>query len=154
SGDTIEEQLTGTAKFGGMQLRLFESKPGRFPDVPPPGGNMRFEAALEAEPGVMGLAAGGSMRQKIYPDAYGIDVWDPGRYPVGFIHTVNSHQYSAITGRQPPPSPVSPQLYTNLGLPWFALYDEERGDVAAPARLTGVQSLKERDAQRGDPADP
>jgi hypothetical protein len=34
-GDTVEEQLTGAATFGGLQLQAYEPKPGRFPDRPP-----------------------------------------------------------------------------------------------------------------------
>ena len=31
-GYTVEAALTGTEKFGGIQLTVFEPKPGRFPD--------------------------------------------------------------------------------------------------------------------------
>jgi hypothetical protein len=37
AGDTVEEQLTGAAYVGGIQLRVFEPKPGRFDEVPPGG---------------------------------------------------------------------------------------------------------------------
>jgi hypothetical protein len=150
SGETIEEQLTGAAEFGGIQVQVFEPKPGRFPDIPPPGGDVRFEAAYEEIPTEMGVAAGGRMHQKIYPDGHGIDTWDEKNYVEVFINIVNSEQYYAITGRKPPPSPISPKLYTDMGLPWFSLYDEDRGDVAASERLRSVKSLAERDWERDD----
>jgi len=149
-GETVEEQLTGAHEVGGMQLRVFEPKPGRFPDAPPPGGGVRFESAFEEIPSEMGVAAGGRMHQKIYPDQYGIDTWDQDRSTEVFIHLVNSRQYRAITGLAPPSSPVSPRLYTEMGLPWFDLYDEGRGDVAAPERLKSVKSLSELDSERGE----
>ena len=34
-GYTVEGQVTGEEKFGGMQIEVFEAKPGRFPDRPP-----------------------------------------------------------------------------------------------------------------------
>src|SRR5437773_3367637 len=34
-GETIEAQLAGREEFGGMQILVYEPKPGRFPDVPP-----------------------------------------------------------------------------------------------------------------------
>jgi hypothetical protein len=151
-GDTVEEQLTGTAEFGGIQLRVYEPRPGKFRDAPPPGGDVRYESLAETGAGEMGIAAGGRMRQKIYPDEYGLDTWDPENFADVFINIVNSGQYRAITGQPPPPTPVSPQLYTSMGLPWFALYDEEQGDVAAPDRLKGVEGLAERDRRRGEAA--
>lgn len=148
SGDTIEEQLTGSDEVGGIEVQVFEPRPGEFPDAPPAGGGLRFEALEESAVG-MGIAAGGRMRQKIYPDEYGLKTWDQENCAKVFIHIVNSDQYTEITGLQPPPSPVSPRLYTNMGLPWFALYDEEREDLPASERLKKVKSLKERDAERG-----
>jgi hypothetical protein len=35
-GYTVEGQLTGEEQFGGMQIVVYEPKPGRFPDQPPP----------------------------------------------------------------------------------------------------------------------
>jgi hypothetical protein len=35
-GYTVEGQLTGSEQSGGIQLLLYEPKPGRFPDEPPP----------------------------------------------------------------------------------------------------------------------
>jgi hypothetical protein len=154
AGDTVEEQLTGSAEVGGLQLRVYEPKPGRFPDEPPPGGHQRLESGMVGLAGLaetpdLGVAAGGSMRQRIYPDPYGIEVWDQQRYGVVFLHLVNSHQYQAITGDEPPPTPITARTYTEHGLPWFDLYDEERGDLPPSERLSEVRSLRDRDAGRG-----
>jgi hypothetical protein len=89
------------------------------------------------------------MSQRIYPDQYGTDTWDPDLCGTVHIHLVNSEQYEALTGSPAPPSPITAATYAELGLPWFDLYDEGRGDVAAPERLRGTQSLGERDRQRG-----
>jgi hypothetical protein len=152
-GDTVEEQLTGTAEVGGIQIRIIEPRPGRFRDEPPPGGDVRFDA-FDAIPTEMGVAAGGRIRQKIYPDRYGLDTWDEGNRADIFVHLVNSEQYRSVTGRPPPPSPISAKLYTDMGLPWYDLYDEAHRDVGAARRLQEVKSLRERDAGRGAPPDP
>jgi hypothetical protein len=89
------------------------------------------------------------MEQKIYPDSYGLDTWDPASCTQVLIHIVNSEQYFAITGREPPPSPVSAQLYSNMKLPWFQLYDEDRADLPASERLKTVKALQERELERG-----
>jgi hypothetical protein len=95
----------------------------------------------------MGLGAGGQMRQKIYPDPYGLDTWDPENSGTVFVHIVNSEQYEALTGHPPPPSPISAATYTEQGFPWFDLYDEEKGDVAAPRRLAGIKPVGPKDEE-------
>jgi hypothetical protein len=155
-GYTIEAALTGKEKFGGIQLTVFEPKPGRFPDRPPircETGPVRFAAPkASTAPQSMGLGAGGEMKQKIYPDAYGIDVWDQDNYGHVAIHIVNSAQFCDLTGIQPPPTPVDTKIYTEHGLPWFDLYDEFKEDVSPSVHLTGVKTIAEIDAQQGKTA--
>lgn len=148
-GDTIEEQLTGSDEWGGLQLQVFEPRPGVFPDQPRAPGPVIFEALAEGETAGMGIGAGGRMEQKIYPDSHGVETWDQASCTQVLIHIVNSEQYLSITGREPPPSPVSAQLYTNMNLPWFQLYDEDRSDVPPSERLKTVKALKERESERG-----
>ena len=89
------------------------------------------------------------MKQKIYPDSYGIDVWDQDNYGRVAIHIVNSAQFYDLTGIQPPPTPIDVKTYTQYGLPWFDLYDEFKEDVSPPKHLTGVKTIAEIDAQAG-----
>jgi hypothetical protein len=115
---------------------------------------MTFSEAIPAPPAGalgagMGLAAGGAMRQKVYPDPHGPEAWDPGRTARLYVHIVNSQMFREITGRPAPESPVSARTYTEHGLPWFGLYDEHLGDVPAPDVLGRVRSVREMDADRG-----
>ena len=150
SGYTVEGQLTGQERVGGLQLLVYDPLPGRFPDQPPPTpldfmpggpGGEPLRIATQMQPSAsLGLAAGGQMSQKIYPDPYGLDTWDqsqPGRVAV-FI--LNSLQYRSVTGQPPPPTPVDAKTYTAAGLPWFELYDEKKGDLPKSQALSGVQS--------------
>jgi hypothetical protein len=73
---------------------------------------------------------------------------------VAFLWLVNSRQYQVITGEPAPPTPITARTYTEHGLPWFQLYDEDRGDLAPAGRLGRVQSLREREAGRGAGPDP
>ncbi|MGH8065958.1 MAG: hypothetical protein ACRERE_12160 [Candidatus Entotheonellia bacterium] len=151
-GYTVEGQLAREEEFGGIQIRVFEPKPGRFPDAPPPReprtGPM-LAAALAPE-AAMGLGAGGKMEQKIYPDPYGLASWDMANYGCALVHIVNSEQYRELTGRVPPPTPISAKTYTDYGFPWFDLYDEAQGDVTAPERLRTIKTVGEIDAERGN----
>lgn len=157
-GYTVEGQITGEERFGGIQIIVYEPKPGRFPDQPSRGEARYFRGAAMAmaaparitkSGAEMGLAAGGRMKQKIYPDEYGIDTWDTNNTGRIFVHIVNSMMYREITGQEPPPTPVTAKMYTRHGYPWFDLYDEKMGDIAAPDNLQGVKSVKEMDAEKG-----
>jgi hypothetical protein len=150
-GYTVEEQLTGKSKVGGMQLRVFEPKPGKFPDKRPRRGAGRDETPVRLSSPVMdmGFGAGGRIRQKIYPDEYGIDTWDTSNFAEVFVHVVNSVQFEAITERKPPPTPIDAKTYTQYGFPWFELYDEDRGAVAGSEELSKVKGVQKTATEKG-----
>jgi hypothetical protein len=152
-GYTIEASITGAETFGGIQITVFEPKPGGFPDEPPAQHDTGPVRAAMPKPGgstSMGLGAGGVMKQKIYPDPYGIDVWDQDNVGRVFIHIVNSAEFSGITGFEPPPTPIDAKIYTQHGLPWFDLYDEAKGDIMPSERLARIKTVSARDAERGE----
>lgn len=97
----------------------------------------------------MGVAAGGKMKQKIYPDPHGIDTWDEENYGRVYVHIVNSMMYREITGKEPPPTPVTAKTYTQYSLPWFDLYDDKMGDISASEVLKKVKTVKEMDEEKG-----
>jgi len=150
-GYTVEGQVTGKEEFGGIQLVVYDPKPGRFPDRPPMEERYAASAPMDVccESSAMGLAAGGRMRQKIYPDEYGHDTWDLENYGRVYVHIVNSMMFREITGKEPPATPVTARTYTEYGLPWFELYDEGKGDVAGSEILGGVKSVKDMDKKKG-----
>ena len=157
-GYTVEAALTGDEHFGGIQIAVFEPKPDQFSDEPPPSeagaapqATARF---LSADVQSMGMGAGGLMRQKVYPDPYGIDVWDQNNHSAVVVHLVNSLGFREITGADPPPPPIDARTYTDYGLPWFDLYDESQSDVAPPERLTNVKTVTAREAEANPEAAP
>jgi hypothetical protein len=97
----------------------------------------------------MGLGAGGRIKQKIYPDEYGIDTWNQNNYGRIYIHIVNSMAFWDITGFEPPTTPISAAQYTAYGFPWFDLYDEEKGDIKSSDNLKKVKTIKEMDKEKG-----
>lgn len=150
---TVEEQVSGKAEFGGIQIRVLEPKPGRFPDSPPVCERRIDDAdavyCLSCEDSSMGLGAGGRMVQKIYPDPHGIETWDPSRSGEVHVHLADPATYERVTGRPAPPSPVDADLYTRYGMPWFELDDDHLGDVTPSKTLAGVSSVGEIDQQKG-----
>jgi len=156
-GYTVEGQVSGEERFGGIQIKVVPPRPGLFPDRPPAIEYERLAmgCAAPAGPpaasprrraGSMGLAAGGRMRQKVYPDPHGLDTWnlDDGRRV--FVHIVNSELWREITGEAPPATPVTAREYAAHGLPWFDLYDETAATVDPGAPLTQVKTVKQIDA--------
>ena len=162
-GYTVEGQVTGEEKHGGLQLQSYPAKPGRIPAsdeddcaCDDEAGELAMSMLCEAEAspvrrsrgGAMGLAAGGKMKQKIYPDPFGLETWDTAARTRVFVHLVNSELWREITGEAPPPSPVTARSYAEAGLPWFELYDEGAATLAPTSTLSGVKSVKQLDASK------
>jgi hypothetical protein len=142
-GFTAEEQITGQAEHGGLQIIAYPMKHDVYVE--------HFERQVEADMDYlempmfcrsvcesaspdMGLAPGGLMRQEIYEDEYGIDAWDQEKGFRCFVHLANSAVYQAITGHHPPHKPPSAKDYTNAGLPWFDYYSDKKA-------LPGTETL-------------
>lgn len=154
-GYTIEAQLSGSEVVGGIQLLVYDPKAGLFPDKPPaPNFDMDSEEGFEAVSiEAMGMGAGAEIKQKIYPDPYGLDTWNQKEYGSVLVHIVNTRQYEELTGLAPPPTPVSAKAYAEHGLPWFELYDEGRGDIRPQEKLIRSKSISQLDAERGNAPD-
>ncbi len=167
-GYTVEGQVTGEERFGGIQIKVCAPKPGRFPPrrsdlgqcslgampapcAAPGAGPYRASmspGAKSRSAGSMGLGAGGSMHQKIYPDPHGIDSWDLDASARIYLHIVNSELWREITGERPPQSPVTAKEYRKHALPWFALYDEHCETLDGTNALKRIESVKQLDAQK------
>jgi hypothetical protein len=142
-GHTIEGQLTGEERTGGIQIAAFEPLPGKFPDSPPKAVAGRGRVMFMKQPSKMGIGAGGEMRQKIYPDKHGIETWDRDSVVSFHVHLISAAEFSAITSEAQPPSPVDAAAYTAAGFPWFELYDEDESDIDAAEVLSRIRSIRE-----------
>ncbi len=151
-GYTVEEQLTGQAEFGGIQIEVFPMRAEifakRFPIILRErlGGmfSRKDVCAIQlCEAAGMGLAPGGRMRQEIYKDPFSIHDWDTERRSRCFIHLVNSATWHSITGQRPPTQPPTAQQYSKAGYPWFDYYDQELQALNGSAKLASVKSVSE-----------
>lgn len=140
-GYSVEEQLTGEAEHGGLQIIVYPMKVERYEALR----RARIEEpqvcynimSCHDEVAGMGLAPGGRMKQEIYDDPYGLDAWDQRHSSRCFVTIANSVTWATCTGERPPTEPPSAADYTRAGLPWFDYYG---GDAKA---LEGAKRFKD-----------
>jgi hypothetical protein len=152
AGYSVEEQLTGEAEHGGVQViayplrkDVWERMRRAVPRVSKSWGMvMEAQAPYSLADGEvdMGLAPGGQMEQEIYEDARDFADWDTRQRSRVFVHLANSVAWSAITGETPPTNPPTAEDYTRAGLPWFEYYDADRAALAGAEKLRGLKSVK------------
>ncbi len=167
-GYTIEAQITDEERYGGFQMVIMDAVDGRFPNRNP-AIDSRIEAEEEAQrrrrsgalyaaglPDVsfslgsspsMGIAAGGSIKQQIQKDTYGVESWSPKKKRSLTIHLVNSMAYREITGLEPPSSPITIAAYERAKIPWYSHYDETVPIVKPPSifkRILGISAIEKK----------
>lgn len=160
SGYSAEEQITGTAEHGGLQIKVFpmrrEAFERRYPVKHLKGKMLRkrncklapaASAPMEACESDMSLAPGGQMSQEIYDDEFRFHEWDHKASSRCFVHLVNTEMWQGITGKRPPTKPPKSKDYTKAGLPWFDYYDESPA-VNAQAKLANLKSVAQLGEQK------
>jgi hypothetical protein len=164
AGYSAEEQITGKADTGGIQLQVFplraeayfrtevaEHLPKSLEDLldelvdaePLYSGFRRYSLAaplsMVMEDASMGLGAGGTMRQEIFNDTYDFSDWDLSLSGRCFVHLCNSLIWRQVTGNNPPHPPFTAKEYKRAGVPWFDYY---RDDLSALSGSTVLDTLE------------
>ena len=153
-GYTVEEQLTGEAEHGGLQLIVYPMKAERYEALMSEHDSIArcygpLPSASEPE-SAMGLAPGGRMRQEIYEDEFGLDAWDQRHASRCFVTIANSVQWMSLTGERPPTEPPTASAYTSAGLPWFDYFGGDLTALAETEKLRGIASVAEMGAANGE----
>jgi hypothetical protein len=154
AGYSAEEQITGRAEFGGLQIQVFPLRAERW--EPPhydmddrPQACFAFASPAEtrsrsrAAAPDMALGMGGSMKQDIYKDRRPLDHWDTANGSRCFVHLANAMTWRQITGQAPPTIPPTAKEYTKAGLPWFDYYAHHLEAVEGSATLANLHSIDE-----------
>ncbi len=154
AGYTADEQFTGEAEHGGIQLLVHPLKREAWR----PGPRETFVSdilsalpvcyELGADYG-MGLAPGGTMEQEIYDDPHGFEDWDVSHRSRCFVHLANTLVWRSITGEAPPQPPLTAAEYTRAGLPWFEYYADDAKVLSGDTRLAELRSVVEMGKQKG-----
>ncbi len=151
-GFTAEEQLTGAAEHGGIQIVVYPLKASVYERIRGRRPQMAHEDYLAPQVYAMcsmGLAPGGLMKQDIYEDGHGIDAWETSTRSRCFVHLLNSLQYLHVTGSEPPTRPPSAREYTEAGLPWFEYYAADRKTLKNAGKLLGLDSIAAKKVKQG-----
>jgi len=158
-GYTAEEQITGKAEWGGLQIVAYPLKKERYERL------LRERTVREeafpafcdammppaaAAPAGMGLAAGGRMKQAIHEDPYTLADWDQRAGLRCFIAILNSEDWRTVTGEASPSRPVTAQDYARARLPWFEHYSDAPA-LAGSGLLARLKSWAQTARGKGDP---
>ena len=144
-GYTAEEQLTGEAEHGGLQISVYPMKRTVYERQLEMVQNRIAEVCCSV-PG-MGLAPGGLMRQEIYQDKHGIDAWETTTGSRCYVHIVNSVQFFYLTGCEPPGKPQTAQDYAG---PWYDYTDNELKVLEGAKELAGLDSVASVKLKKGE----
>lgn len=161
TGYSAEEQLTGKAEHGGLQLVAYPVKAEVWEEMKRErarvdalrvreGGPALYSMAFESAAPDMGLAPGGRMRQHIYEDEHDFADWDLRHRSRCFVHLADALTWARITGEAPPTEPPSADDYRRAGIPWFDYYDADRKALEGADTLKGLESVAERGQRTGD----
>lgn len=157
SGYSAEEQITGEAEYGGLQISAFPMKReayerlnrARRMSARSATGEVMF-CCMDAAGPDMGIAPGGRMRQEIYDDPHSLNDWDLRHASRCFVHIANSLVWSDITGGNPPTVPPTARQYTEAGLPWFDYYNDNGSAVEGSGVLSQIKSVLQMGKEKGD----
>ena len=154
-GYTAEEQLTGEAAHGGLQIVAYPMQAARYEAwkgerLQRLESDVMMGCQAPADAPEMGLAPGGLMRQEIYRDEYGFDAWDTSARSRCFVHILNSLQFLQVSGGAPPAMPPTARDYTDAGLPWFEHYGGDLTALDGASKLAGLDSVAAMKLKKGE----
>ena len=147
SGYSVEEQLTSESDWGGIQISVAPLKSHIWTKMRSDWEYERrhrittYEMKMNHKEIIMGLGAGGRMKQEIYPDTFKLGDWDISAAQRVFVTLVHAKDWKKITDEAAPNEPPTAKEYSNAGLPWFEYYGRDREALPGGDRFVGVQSV-------------
>jgi hypothetical protein len=103
------------------------------------GGNIDSGRMME-----MSVAAAGKIKQTIVADRSNPGDWLRQHTMVFNVQLLNAVDFKAVTGRNPPPTPVTAEVYKQQGYPFFDMLEEPS---AVCGNFKGVKSITEFDGK-------
>lgn len=162
SGLSAEAQLDGDDAMGGLQIQVWHLTPEALERWRKEQQSFldRLDSIVRCSvvSSSMALGLGGRISQDIYPDTFDADDWRREATAKVWVHLVSAAEWRACTGEAPPTTPIDTESYIKAGLPWFDLYNADKGDLATPEELRSLSSVgqmlgEEDDTSTVDPDD-
>ncbi len=144
AGYGAEEQITGKAEYGGLQVAVYPMKGSAYRQLyrkkreDPRVARSRGRMASVSR---MSLSPGGRIREEVHKDPWGISVWDQTKSNRCFVHIANSFLWREITGENPPTTPPTAKEYNDAGLPWFSTYLDSGEILRGSKKLSALSSV-------------
>lgn len=113
-----------------------------------PGGVVHLVLRLRGGGGpepVMGIAAGGLIKQTIFKDNNEPTIWEPNDGTIFNVQILNSAVFEGVTGMAPPETPVTAKTYASYGLPYDDIFNEQPSGIKGD--FTGIKSVAEKDLE-------
>ncbi|MFG1370841.1 hypothetical protein V5F32_01565 [Xanthobacter oligotrophicus] len=149
-GYSVEGQLTGKEEWGGLQIEVTPLKAHVWQNVRREHKRTSRIMTDSKAPAVacsvpepeMGLAAGGRMKQEIYPDRFALEDWDMEASERVFVSLLNAKDWKSVTGEDAPNQPPTADDYARAGLPWFEHYGVDQLPLPGGVKLTNIKSIE------------
>ena len=107
-GTRRRNKLTGEARHGGLQIVVYPMKASKFQELQKESGYRRLwppARGATSAPRRDGPWRRWVDAQEVYEDEYGFDVWCTSARTRCFVHVLNSIQFFAVSGVEPPRKP-------------------------------------------------
>ena len=146
-GYSVEEQVTGEAEWGGLQISIAPLKAHVWKAMRAEWEQQKSRVLMHARESrvlpmaSMGLAAGGRMYQDIKPDPFDLDDWDFAAADRVFVTLVHAKDWKKVTAEAAPNEPPTAEGYSQAGLPWFKHYGKDQSALPGSVTLAGVKSV-------------
>jgi hypothetical protein len=150
AGYSVEEQITGAAVHGGLQIMVYPIKAEVYARKRKRRKGPQVMYNLSMPSPDMGLAPGGKMRQEIYDDKYEFNDWNQEQSSRCFVNITNSLVWRMITSENPPTVPFTAEEYTRRGLPWFDYYAADQTALEGAPALADLTSVARLGEEKGE----
>ncbi|KAI6754861.1 hypothetical protein HG530_012613 [Fusarium avenaceum] len=101
----------------------------------------------------LGIGAGGKIQQHIEPDTNDPRIWDIGSSRIVNVQLLDARTFRLVTGHAPPETPVTADLYAQMGLSFFRQWKDEHlvvNNVSGDwSNLVGAAQVAMRNAKKG-----
>lgn len=175
SGYTVSEQLARDAEAGGLVIEAFPTKAeqhfqvlreSELEDIIYPVLTKLLGERWEGQPQALycrsspamccyessesfGIGAGGKIRQEVYADQHGLEVWDTENSIRVCVHTCNAMMWRKVTGENPPHPPLTAEEYSRYHIPWFDYYRDDLTALSETKNLAGIKSVSQVSKDKG-----